>query len=113
MIPEWFADKHPNLSAALMAMKSTAADTPLPPAAAQAAVAREIVEANQIGDSLSEVLAGIIEAPPKPTEEFMRFSFAAYRQLGVSGDVCVFMGRLWGEAAQTWRDRKSTRLNSQ
>jgi hypothetical protein len=47
-------------------------------------------------------LAGIFEAPPKPTEEFMRFSFAAYRQLGVSGDVCVFMGRLWGEAAQTW-----------
>jgi hypothetical protein len=32
----------------------------------------------------------------------MRFSLAAYRRLGTSRDVCVFMGRLWGEAAQTW-----------
>ena len=102
MIPEWFSDKLPNLSAALIAMKSTSVDTPLPPAAAEAAVAREIVEANQIGDSLAGVLVGIFEAPPKPTEELMRFSFAAYRQLGVSADVSVFMGRLWGEAAQTW-----------
>ena len=103
MIPEWFSDKLPNLSAALIAMKSTSVDTSLPPAAAEAAVAREIVEANQIGDSLAGVLVGIFEAPPKPTEELMRFSFAAYRQLGVSADVSVFMGRLWGEAAQIGR----------
>jgi hypothetical protein len=85
-----------------MAMKSTAPDTPPPPAAAEAAVAREVLEANQAGDTLSEVLIGIFGEPPKPTEEFVRFSLAAYQQLGVSSDVRVFMGHLWGEAARTW-----------
>jgi hypothetical protein len=101
MIPEWFPSRYPHLAAALTAMKSMG---PNPPSTSTAdtAAAHEFAEANNAEESFSEVLTGLFDAPPKPNDEFMRFSLAAYRQLGVSENVCLFMGRLWADAVQTW-----------
>lgn len=110
MIPKWFSERRPHLAVALMAMKSTPPDSPLPSAAVEGEIAREIADANQANDSLSDVLTGIFDVAPEPTDDFMRFSFAAYRQLGVSGDVCVFMGRLWTDAVQAWSPQERTQF---
>jgi hypothetical protein len=101
MIPEWFRSRYPHVSAALLAMKEIGPN-PRDLAAAEAAVALELADANKGGESLSDVLTSLFEAPPRPNDEFLRFSVGAYDQMGVSEQVCLFMGRLWAHAVETW-----------
>ncbi len=79
-------------------------------AAGEAAIARELAAANQAGESLRPVVDGLFEAPPQPDSEFMRFSMAAYRHLGVSDDVRLFMGRLWVDSMQSWTTSERARF---
>ena len=70
-------------------------------------MARELVDANNAGESFPEILTSLFGTPPTPNIEFVSFSLAAYNHLGVSEHVCFFMGRLWAKAVETWdaRDR--------
>ena len=101
MIPEWFLSRYPHVAAALLAMKSMGPNTPSS-AGAEAAVACELADANKAGESFSEVLTNLFGAPPTPNNEFVSFGLSAYNHLGVSEHVCLFMGRLWADAVETW-----------
>lgn len=98
MTPEVFAARYPHLAAVLMAMKTaTSANFP-PDEGSRAGLGKELVDLNQSTESLHNVLEGLFGQPFRPNEDFVHFSLRAYDFLGVSNDVCVFMGRLWAEA---------------
>lgn len=101
MIPTPFQSKYPSLAAALVAMHSPA-EVPREQAA-QAAIKRELAEALQAAEPLALVANGLFDEAPKPDDEFMRFSLAAYGHLGVSDEVRLFMGRLWADVLGSWK----------
>ncbi len=102
MIPESFASRYPHLAAALTEMKTTGPDALSSLGIINPRVADDLTNSNRTGESLLGVLRGIFETDVRPTDGFMRFSLAAYRFLGVSDEVSVFMGRLWADAIQAW-----------
>ncbi len=102
MIPASFQANYPNLALALDAMKASASGEAISAVRDDAALQTELVSANQGAVPLRPVVDGLFEGPPAPNAAFMAFSMAAYRQLGVSDDVRVFVGRLWAEVVDSW-----------
>ena len=110
MIPEPFASTYPHLTAALVAMKSQGPGASSSGVAAEAMIGQELSNANKAGESLAGLLVGLFDGPPQPNDEFMRFSLAAYSQLGAGEDVCFFMGRLWADAMEGWTATERTQF---
>lgn len=95
--PESFAELYPHLTAALRAMRSNHASAAAGFEIDREAVAKELADSNRAGQSLLNVLEVLLGKTFPPDEDFIRFSLTAYDFLGVSDDVCVFMGRLWAD----------------
>src|SRR5436190_1488261 len=105
MIPILFQTRYPSLAIALTAMSATDADQ-IPALPTQDAIASDLSRLNRAAERLDELadafLAGVLE----PERELARVSKSAYRYLGVSEDVRVFMGRLWATAVRSWNSSR-------
>src|SRR5947209_8083462 len=102
MIPTSFQAQYPRLTQALVAMGMADAHETVESRAAWVDVATELATLNRDDAPLDEVASSLLAGALEPERELARFSASAYRHLGVSDDVRVFMGRLWAAALSSW-----------
>src|SRR5688572_14070212 len=98
-IPADFQTRFPSLSAALMLMLEPPSDRTRSDASA---IESDLVAVNAGNEALEPLTSALLAGTATPEIELARISSDAYRWLGVSEHVRVFMGRLWATAAREW-----------
>jgi hypothetical protein len=107
MIPDAFTSTYPQLGAMLTAIKDQDAGSGVPGETGEALELSAVC--SDEGDFV-ELLSGIFGGPPRPDEEFMRFSMSAYHRLRASDLSRTFLGRIWADAAQGWGSQDRARF---
>lgn len=100
-VPGSFDATYPAIAQALRAMHATegaSKSTSL----SQIDIARELALFRQSPTSLEGIVAALLGAGADADRELALLSTSAYRFLGVSDDVRLFMGHLWAAAVSSW-----------
>lgn len=96
-----FETRYPRVAQALQEQKKKTETTVTQDEKRRAAIRSEITAILAASEDLEPFVATLFPEG-MAVEEFVQFSFDAYRYLGVNDDVRAFMGRLWLDVLRRW-----------